>query len=78
MTTTTAACAAHPSINSLLSVVYVTLPLSGYYADPKQHKSKPWQQAQYEYIDSLLELAGVKKAEQVRLLTQRCCKRQST
>jgi len=38
---------------------------TGYYADPKLQKSKAWQQAQYDYIDELLKLAGVDKAEQV-------------
>jgi hypothetical protein len=40
---------------------------AGYYADPKQQTSKPWQEAQFDYIDAMLEVAGVRKAEQVRL-----------
>lgn len=40
---------------------------AGYYDDPKQQKATPWQEAQFDYIDAMLEVAGVKQATQVRL-----------
>lgn len=49
-----------------MSPVHLYLPpRKGYYADPSLKKGKTWQQAQFDHIDALLEVAGVKKAEQV-------------
>lgn len=39
---------------------------AGYYDNPKQQKTKPWQEAQFDYIDAMLEVADVKQATQVR------------
>lgn len=39
---------------------------AGYYDNPRQQKTKPWQEAQFDYIDAMLEVAGVKQAAQVR------------
>lgn len=43
---------------------------AGYYENPEEmnsSKGKSWQQAQFDHIDAMLKVAGVKKADQVRL-----------
>ena len=41
---------------------------AGYYEDPKQQATKSWQQAQLDYVDSLLQLAGLApKQQQVKV-----------
>lgn len=46
---------------------------TGYYPDPKKKSSTTWQQAQLDYIDTLLELAGLSApAQQVGKNTESC------
>jgi hypothetical protein len=58
--------------NDLMTSSNLHMLHAGYYENPEEmnsSKGKSWQQAQFDHIDAMLKVAGVKKADQVRLDT---------
>lgn len=58
------------NITSMIICLSLSMLHAGYYENPEEmnsSKGKSWQQAQFDHIDAMLKVAGVKKADQVRL-----------